>query len=105
LLGIGQWLEINGDAIYGTRAWTKARDGDYRFTTKGKTIYAIAVKWPEGEQGNIPSLGTAIGKVKKVSMLGHQGNLVFSQDADGLKVVFPAEKPCDIAWSLKIECD
>lgn len=103
LLGIGKWLDVNGDAIYSTRAWTKASDGDYRFTTKGKVLYAIAVKWPEGNEGNIPSLGTAAGKVKKVSMLGHKGYLAFTQDANGLKVTFPTEKPCDIAWSLKIE--
>ncbi|MBW4888422.1 alpha-L-fucosidase [Mucilaginibacter sp. HMF5004] len=103
LLGIGKWLAVNGDAIYSTRAWTKASDGDYRFTTKGKTLYAIAVKWPEGNQGTIVPFGTAIGKVKKVSMLGHTGDLAFSQDESGLRVTFPTEKPCDIAYSLKIE--
>ena len=30
------------------------------------------------------------------------GNLDFTQDAAGLKVKFPAEKPCDFAYALKI---
>ena len=30
------------------------------------------------------------------------GALQFTQDADGLKVKFPAEKPCDYAYALKI---
>ncbi len=105
LLGIGKWLDINGDAIYYTRAWTKASEGDYRFTTKGKTLYAIAVKWPENHQVIISSFGSVIGHVKKVTMLGHTGDLNFNQDIDGLKVTFPEQKPCDIAYALKIERD
>jgi len=47
LLGVGKWLAINGDGIYGTRAWTKYGEGQFRFTTKGKAIYAISVKWSD----------------------------------------------------------
>lgn len=103
LLGIGKWLKVNGDAIYSTRAWTKDSEGDFRFTTKAGALYAIAVKWPEtGKSAAIPSLNTAWGKVKSVTMLGHTGELKFTQDTTGLKVVFPADKPCEFAWSLKI---
>ena len=35
-------------------------------------------------------------------MLGHNGNLPFAQDAAGLKVTFPTEKPCNFAYALKI---
>jgi len=35
-------------------------------------------------------------------MLGHKGNLKFTQDADGLKVQLPADRPCDYAYVLKI---
>jgi len=37
-----------------------------------------------------------------VTMLGHAGKLKFTQDADGLKVTLPADKPCDYAYTLKI---
>ena len=103
LLAIGKWLEVNGDAIYGTRAWTKASDGDFRFTTKGKTLYAIDKKWPVDNVAFIPTLASNSGKVKSISMLGHQGTLQFTQNEEGLKVTFPSEKPCDFAYSLKIE--
>ena len=40
--------------------------------------------------------------IAEVSMLGNDGKLAFVQDAEGLKVKFPATKPCDYAFSLKI---
>jgi alpha-L-fucosidase len=77
---------------------------DIRFTTQGDTLYATFMAWPT-DQGVITSLATGQGvqgRVAKVEMLGHSGDLQFSQDAEGLKVKFPAEKPCDYAYVLKI---
>jgi alpha-L-fucosidase len=77
---------------------------DIRFTTRGNTLYAAVMKWPDNEvvitslaKGKAPE-----GKIQKVELLGHKGNLEFTQDADGLKVRFPADKPCDYAYVLKI---
>jgi alpha-L-fucosidase len=79
---------------------------EYRFTTKGDTLYAIAMDWP-GEQAVITALAAGTqslpaGKIEKVELLGHPGTLEFTQDGAGLKVMLPAGKPCDIAYSLKI---
>jgi len=47
LLGIGEWLEINGEAIYGTRYREQFREGDIRFTKKGDDVlYVISLVWP-----------------------------------------------------------
>jgi alpha-L-fucosidase len=84
----------------------------YRFTVKGENLYAIAQSWP-GETAVIATLGTGAaakfpdgklpdGKIASVTMLGHKGNLKFTQDADGLKVQLPADRPCDYAYVLKI---
>jgi alpha-L-fucosidase len=35
-------------------------------------------------------------------VLGHQGSLPFTQDAQGLKVTMPADQPCAYAFALKI---
>jgi len=105
LLAIGKWLGVNGDAIYSTRPWKMSEEGRVNFTTKGQTLFAISRAWPENGELVIPALGAdkgLEGKIEKVELLGHDGALEFTQDAAGLKVKFPAEKPCDFAYSLKI---
>lgn len=104
---IGGWLRINGEAIYSTRPWKQfgeggGRDG-IRFTTKGDALYAISFAWPTNEL-TVKLLATTnvVGTVKSVTLLGHPGNLKFTQDENGLKIELPAEKPCDYACSFKI---
>jgi alpha-L-fucosidase len=102
LLGVGNWLTINGEGIYGTRAWKKYGEGDVRFTQKQKKLYAIVVKWPV-QTLLISSLPLTEGKIKNVSLLGSKEKISFTQDASGLKINFPSEKPCEFAWVLVIE--
>ena len=78
LLAVGNWLSINGDAIYGTRPWkiygegpTRVKPGpfhdtetqaytaeDFRFTAKASDLYAIELAWPATNEANIKSLAT-----------------------------------------------
>jgi alpha-L-fucosidase len=102
LLGVGNWLHINGEGIYGTRAWTTEKEGPFRFTTKGNALYAISLEWSE-KPLTITLLPSSAGKIKKITLLGYQGKITFTQDAQGLKITFPKTKPCDVAYTFKIE--
>ncbi len=100
---IGEWLAVNGEAIYGTRPWTTFQDSAgaaCHFTAKGDTLYAIGSAWPARDTV-IAALGSAKGKVQRVALLGG-GSLAFAQDEAGLHVKLPAQSSGSGPWSLKI---
>lgn len=125
LLEIGEWLWLNGEAIYGSRPWKVYGEGptqvpsggftdtrrnpfsseDIRFTTKGNLLYATVLAWPPHGTVTIRSLGTQIrlypGEIGEVRLLGH-GPLEWSRNAEGLIVHFPSQKPCKSAYVLRI---
>jgi alpha-L-fucosidase len=78
---------------------------EMRFTTKGKTIYAFVMGWPE-KQAVVKPLATNSSvekvKVKNVELLGFKGKVKWTQDENGLTVQMPEQKPCDYAIALKI---
>jgi alpha-L-fucosidase len=123
---IGRWLAQNGEAVYGTRPWAVFGEGptevvggsfndtkrqaftgrDIRFTTKAGVLYAIALAWP-GKTLSVKSLATgaphAKGRVTGVRLLGHDGELHFTQDADGLHVTLPETAPGEHAFAFRVE--
>ena len=124
LAGMAAWMPINGEAIFGTRPWKVFGEGagklqggmfnedklrytakDIRFTTKGDALYAIALGWPEDRRLTVRSLAAAAGKITGVALLGHSGDLPWSQTAEGLIVTLPEKEPCEHAFALKIRGD
>ncbi len=95
LLAIGAWLKANGEATYGTSPWRVSAEGDnVRYTAKGDTVYAIALKWPGSElvlkSPNAETNTTA-------TLLGYAKPLALNRAKDGLHIRMPEIGPGEIA--------
>jgi alpha-L-fucosidase len=84
LHGMAKWMDVNGEAIFGTRPWTIYGEGpstiespeagrfggatdvrrkpytarDVRFTTKAGSLYALLLDWPADRSAVITALAT-----------------------------------------------
>ncbi len=120
LTEIGEWMAVNGEALYDTKVWRKAAEGpavieegqftdgkdtvftseDIRFTVKGENLYATVLVWPEDGKVTIKSLAEADasrlpvfhGIIKDVKVLGCEEAPVWKRDEQGLHVEAPSVK-------------
>ena len=128
---IGNWLKVNGEAIYATRRWAIPAEGpvtvweldekrgrirwnyrttsarQIRFTQKGKTLYALTLGWPDDRTVTIKALRTGspyyTKDIASVTLLGSPEPVTFQRTDAGLKLTLPAAKPCDYAYALRIQ--
>ena len=131
---IGQWLQVNGEAIYGSRPWkiygedvaapaakekavgkkgfedalydaTGTLTQDLRFTVNNNYLYIFAREWKQPDL-LVRSLTPDNGRVKSVRLLGCRKKPEWKQTADGLHVILPnrAKNDLDI-YTLKVELD
>jgi alpha-L-fucosidase len=106
LRDMGNWLRVNGDAIYGTRKWAKSPKvtptTNLFFTAKSKDLYAIVTKWSDA-----PFDVSNVSKTAKVSLLGYNGAVKTELKNGKLTIIppvlSPATNPCSYAWVYKIE--
>lgn len=112
LEGIGRWMEVNGEGIYGSRPWKAWGEGpvkeqggqftdreeiaytgeDIRFTAKGDCIYAFFLHYPKDGNALIRTLAEAEypdcavfhGLVREVRVLGAKEQPRWYRDFSGL---------------------
>lgn len=130
---IGDWLRVNGEAIYSSRPWKVFGEGpsthssekggwggakdfakkpfeaaDFRFTTTkdGTVLYAIELAPPTGEI-RITSLAQdgklAEKSVKSVELLGSAEELTWKQEKEALVIQQPKTIPNPAALAYKIQ--
>jgi alpha-L-fucosidase len=125
-----RWMDVNGEAIHGTRPWKTFGAGptvherdprekygetgrkdltarDVRFTTKGKTLYAFFMGWPAERQLTIEPLAVGAphvkGRVRQVRLVGFPGKINWQHNASGLVVQLPMKRPSHYACALEIK--
>lgn len=129
LKGMGAWLKVNGEAIYGTRPFHFFGEGptksgqvrvggqveesavkgytpaDIRFTRKGDTIYVLGLERPTDGAVLVKTLfaGTPYldAPIKNLELLGG-GRINWKQTPRGLEVKLPAVEKGAFSYVLKL---
>ncbi|MFC1651242.1 alpha-L-fucosidase [Candidatus Latescibacterota bacterium] len=109
----GEWLKLNGEAIYKTRTWPIFFEGDnvrYTRSKDWKYVYAICIQWP-GNELRLENVKAR--ENSKIYMLGYGEDkpLKWVQNEKELRIAIPQElqtegaRPCPQAWVFKIEAE
>jgi len=108
---IGDWMEVNSEAIYGTRAIAPYKDGKVCLTKKDEdTVFAIYL--PDENETTLPSKvwlnSIQARKGSRVELLGY-GPVKWEWSANGMLIQVPnkaiSAPPCREAWAFKIITD
>jgi alpha-L-fucosidase len=106
LLDMGNWLAVNGEAIYDTQAWD-GRPSDMKakhvyFTRKGNDLYVLCTEWTDK-----PIVIKNIKKPSNTNLLGYTGAIKTQHKGDELQIIpanlTPATMPTNHSWVYKLE--
>lgn len=101
---LGAWMDVNAEALVGTRPWveasvTTAEGVDVRYTQAGGAVYAICLGAPTGSTLTLP--GLASWADRPAAVLGH-GPVEGTAVGDDLVLAWPADGPIGPAPAVRL---
>jgi alpha-L-fucosidase len=105
LKGLGDWLKVNGEAVFDTRPWLRAEGKTahgipVRYTRKEAVLYAILLGMPSSDIVKIPNC--QIDKNSEIHLLGHEQPLHWEQRDTYLQISWPTTFKTEHALSFRI---
>ena len=102
LKGVGDWLKINSESIYGTRGGPYMPTPRYTATRKGNVVYLHILKW-DGASAKLPPLGA---EIADSSLIGG-GKVEIANNPDSLTITVPIadQKEADTVVKLVLKGD
>ncbi|XP_003747622.1 alpha-L-fucosidase [Galendromus occidentalis] len=98
LLEMGEWLKVNGEAIYESRPWLHQNDTtnpDVWYTAKNQAVYAIILK--PTDVVDVSGLNSrSIGAVVSMKLLGSDAVINFTIDESRTQISLPKNRPTGI---------
>ena len=125
LLEVGKWLQVNGDAIYGTRHWKVQHEGptspemngtnqrkesgfsidfksnDVWFTQKGGKVYVIALARPDDDIVSIKALSGL--QISGIELLGESGEVRWLEKSGAVEITLPKFATVGIGYALVVD--
>ncbi len=124
---IGEWMRVNGEAIYGTKRWIVMKEGptaigrggtterkkqgfttavtpeDFWFTVKDNNVYVISLVDPVNNKASIKSLYYYRQQIKSIELLGENKTLKWTAEGDKIEIELPTVKTTDMpGFVLKV---
>jgi alpha-L-fucosidase len=103
LLGMGKWLDVNGEAIYDSEVYSKKSDEGVYYTQRDGNIYAITARFP--------SKATLFNEIEykdglEISLLGSDAEVI-AENVDGklslrADICSPEDVACEHLYVFKI---
>lgn len=109
LKGIGDWMQINGEAIYGTKTVKPYHENKIVFTQKSDNVFALYL--PDEDEKKMPGK-IAIGSIQPIRgstvyLLGYNNPLKWKINGKGFVIDIPKalqKNPvCQNAWTFKLQ--